>query len=118
MSTGGSATGPVSLAPAASLEIPKEVLATILQLPFAVAAAKTKWSGFALDDEDTSSLVPLAQQAARELLPVYAGPYAASLALAGSLAMLATVRYLGYVNRDRDGTGPRATPSRPPESVL
>jgi len=66
-----------------------------IQLPFAVAAAKTKFAGFALEKEEAEPLVPMADHLIVKYLPNL-GPNSVEFMFCGSLLALAAVKYIAY----------------------
>lgn len=98
--TGNSPISPGSAVPSASLQssgIPPEALRKALQLPFAVAAVQTEFSGFALSKEEAEPLVPMADMLIVKYVPNL-GPYSIELLFIGSLAMLAGTKYMAYMD--------------------
>lgn len=76
--------------------IPPEIIRNALQMPFAIAAAQTGFAGFALSKDEADPLVPMADAIGAKWLPQI-GPYGIELMFCGSIASLAFVKYMAFL---------------------
>lgn len=95
-------------APQPSFEIPKEVLEPAIQFPFALAAKRTGFDGFALGKEEVDAIVPLADQCAKQYLPTTMGPHSALIMLCGTVIAITGMKYMMFLDWRAGKTG---TPS-------
>jgi len=77
--------------------IPHEVIRNGLEMPFAMAAAKTGFAGFALKKDESDPLVPMADMVMVKWLPTI-GPYGVEMMFCGSILALAGVKYMAYLD--------------------
>lgn len=75
--------------------IPLEIIRNGLEMPFAIAAASTGFSGFALSKDESDPLVPQADHLIAKYMPEM-GPNGALYMFSFSLLALAAVKYMGY----------------------
>lgn len=66
-------------------------------MPFAMAASKTGFAGFALSKEESDPLVPMADMLMGKWLPTI-GPYGIELMFIGSIVSLAGVKYMAFLD--------------------
>lgn len=66
-------------------------------MPFAMLAAKTGFSGFALTKDESDPLVPMADMLMGKWLPTI-GPYGIEMMFCGSIVALAGVKYMAYLD--------------------
>lgn len=92
--------------PAEPVEIPAAVLKPALQMPFQIAARKTGFDGFKLSDDEAEELAPMVGTALQKYFPSVGGEHAAAMTLAGSIALLAVVKYLAYLDFKAEGVKP------------
>lgn len=100
-------TSPSTGAPPAltvqSSGIPHPIIRNGLEMPFAMAAAQTGFAGFALTRDESDPLVPMADMLMGKWLPTI-GPYGIELMFCGSIASLAFVKYMTFLDfkKERD----------------
>ena len=98
--------------------IPKEALRNTLQIPFAIAAVKTKYPGLALGHEEAQDLVPLFDHCIAQYLPALMTEHAVAYMLGFSLLMTVGAKYLGYEKhrQAQSPAGGAVPPARDPQS--
>lgn len=94
------------------VSIPPGMLKPVIEFPFRIAAARTGYTGFALDSSESESISPLLDQCVNQYAPTVAGPHAAALMLGAMLVMTAGMKYLTYVEWKRDEIEKRKAAAR------
>lgn len=98
---GPSTTGAPPVLSMQSSGIPHPIIRNGLEMPFAMAAAKTGFHGFALAKDESDPLVPMADMLMGKWLPTI-GPYGIELMFCGSIVSLAGVKYMAYIDHKKE----------------
>ena len=90
---------PQSLPLSAKIEpIPTAILAPMLKFPFKIAALKTGYEGFSLEDGEADSLAPQLDQVLRTYMPQANSGEMALVVFAASLATVGGMKYMLYLD--------------------
>jgi hypothetical protein len=92
--------------------IPHPIIRNGLEMPFAMAAAKTGFSGFALLKDESDPLVPMADMLMGKWLPTI-GPYGIEMMFCGSILSLAAVKYMAFLDFKKEREKNAGRPSGP-----
>lgn len=94
----GATKSPSAPSATASFEIPREALKPLVQFPYAIAAKKTGFEGFLLEEETANALVPMVDSVIRQYLPTTIGPHATLITLCGTLLVVTGSKYMMYLD--------------------
>lgn len=78
--------------------IPKELLSPMLKFPFKIAALRTGYEGFTLDDDEAEGLVPQLDQVLRTYMPQASSGEMALVIFGASLATVSGMKYMLYLD--------------------